>query len=312
MNKREKIYILVSLIAFVIFALLFSVPFRTEKKKKDIRISAVMPEKTDSFWNGVWKGIEQQTEEMNISLSKYRYSTGNNIEGIIQKLETAILSETQGIVLCANQYQSAQIRQLLKEAKKSGIKMVLCDTDADTELRDAFVGVDNEKAGKDCAEYLKQQKEIQKVIVIKNREEQISGATGQRASSFERNFESRMPEQLLSLPEDDNEKYRILTDTLETVQKGTAVICFNSSTTTLVAQTIKRTAKESEVLFIGFSESEEAQAYTQEGIIDRLYMQDNEELGRKSAQVLEELIEGRDVAESLYIDMIYVEGGDAE
>ena len=43
-----------------------------------------------------------------------------------------------------------------------------------------------------------------------------------------------------------------------------------------------------------------------------MYMQDNEELGRKSAQVLEELIEGRDVAESLYIDMIYVEGGDAE
>lgn len=310
MNRKEKIFVVISLAVFAVFAVILLVPFHAEKKKSNIRIAAVMPDKTDSFWKGVWNGTEQQADEMEVNLSKYRYSTGDNVDGIVQKLETAILSKTQGILLCANQYQSEEIRKLLKEARKSEIKIVLCDTDADADLRDAFIGVDNEKVGKECAKYIQKQKKIKKVILIKNRQEQISGATRQRALAFEESLNSQVSMESLILSGDENENFHLLKNTLEMAEEGTAVLCFNSSTTILAAQTIKRMRKESEVMFIGFSESEDALTYTKEGIIDRLYTQDNEELGRKSAEILKKLVEGKTVPEYLYINMISVEGGE--
>ena len=85
---------------------------------------------------------------------------------------------------------------------------------------------------------------------------------------------------------------------------------------------------------VGFSETEEAFSYTQEGVIDALFTQDNEELGRKSVELVEALVQSKaeekrkneekkeetgEKAEKLedeetksviYIDMIPVLGGE--
>lgn len=64
---------------------------------------------------------------------------------------------------------------------------------------------------------------------------------------------------------------------------------------------------------VGFSETEEAFSYTQEGVIDALFTQDNEELGWKSVELVEELVSGKTEGKTkpvIYIDMIPVRGGE--
>ena len=146
--------------------------------------------------------------------------------------------------------------------------------------------------------------------------------------------DSQIQIEKLVLTGEGNDNFQILEEKLLSLGEETALVCFNSSTTILAAQTIERLKMADKVTVVGFSETEEAFSYTQEGVIDALFTQDNEELGRKSVELLEALVqrkaeekrkneekkeetgekaeklEDEETKSVIYIDMIPVLGGE--
>lgn len=336
MSLREKVFVAISMAVFCIFAVFFMKPSKEKTQTSGVRIAAIMPDVTNSFWAGVWNGVDNGAASANVRLSRYRYATGKDTWEMNEKLETALLSKPEGILLCANQYTAPRTRELLSQAMETGIAVVLCDTDTEEKLRDAYVGADNEKAGHDCAGYLLNHGEIRTAVIIKSSEERISGATRQREQAFLEHFadDSQIQIEKLVLTGEGNDNFQILEEKLLSLGEETALVCFNSSTTILAAQTIERLKMADKVTVVGFSETEEAFSYTQEGVIDALFTQDNEELGRKSVELLEALVqrkaeekrkneekkeetgekaeklEDEETKSVIYIDMIPVLGGE--
>lgn len=242
MGRKERWYVVISFLCFVLLTIWLMRPESSAGNNKgiSIRAAAVMPKQTNSFWEGVWQGVTEGALDEGLRLSKYDYSTGGSTEEMNEKLDTAILSDTQGIIFCANQYTESRTAALLKAARERGIRIVLCDTDADQELRDLFVGMDNEKVGKDCADYLKQRGSAAKILLVENREEQISGATRQREDVFLEEMGMQKQVEVLVLTGEGTDNYKILEDKLSSLENESAVVCFNSSTTIQTAQAVRR------------------------------------------------------------------------
>lgn len=280
---------------------LFDTP--KENGEKGFRVAAVIPSETEIFWKGVWTGVENGADRYGIQLSKYEYDTSAEEEEMTDKLETAILSKVDGILLSSNQYSTQKTQELLSRAREMGIKVVLCDSDTDETMRDAFVGIDNTEAGNLGAEKLLETEEIQKVQLIYKREERLSSASLKRRSALEDTLSQNSDKikiEKIQLVETSEEYYQGLQDLLLSDEEGNAVVCFNSASTLLMAQTIERLGMEERILMLGFCESEEAFQYVENGVIDILLTQDNKGLGEKGMEVLRRLLNGEELETDIY------------
>lgn len=301
--RRTGIFCVIFL---VICLAVVRLPFfkQEEEMENGYRVAAVVPPDTEDFWRGVWEGIESTAEEKSIQLSKYKYESNEEESKMISKLETAILSKVDGILLCSNQYSLQETQDLLQQAKKKGIKIVLCDCDANTaDMRDAFVGVDNAKAGELGAEKLSEITDIKKVLLIQKSQDPISSASMTRKIAFEEylsEYSSQMEIEAIQLAETSEEYYRGIQDTLLSNGEGNAVVCFNSVSTLLMAQTIERLKMEDQIFLLGFCEAEQALDYVESGVIDILLMQDNEGLGRQGMIMMQKLLSDQELETDIY------------
>lgn len=284
--------ILLGIGAAVIFV---NVKTESHKEGEIHRVAAIIPADQEHFWQGVWTGVREKAEEYGIWLSEYPYSTDEGEEAVAEKLETVILSKVDGILLCSNQYSLKETQELLKKAKKKGIKIVLCDSDAEEAMRDCFVGVDNEKAGKLGARTLMEHTKVRKVLLIQKKGERISEASRQRKEAFKAGIgETGIDVEIeqLELEEDSEGYYKEVQEILLSSKEGCAVVCFNSASTLLMAQTVQRLNLKDSIMLMGFCETDEALEYVENGIIDILLTQDNEGLGAAGISVMQTLLSG--------------------
>ncbi|MDD4970052.1 MAG: substrate-binding domain-containing protein [Paludibacter sp.] len=145
MKKNWLILIVLCLIAG---AFLSCNKNKAKTEKKEIVI-AIIPKVDNAIFDQVKESALTAAKELGIVLT---WEAPSSIDGIKQKelIENLIHYKVDGILISCN--DAEMLKDPINEAMKAGIKVATFDSDCPKSDRIFYVGTDNKKAGKVCAE----------------------------------------------------------------------------------------------------------------------------------------------------------------
>ena len=272
------------------------------EQNKEYRVAAILPEnnkiRATDFWKQVWSGVHDGAEIFNIALSEYSSDESNNIQ---ERFEMAVAAQGDGILLFTSDTGNQNLLDGIEDARKTGRKIVVVDTDIGTSYYDAFIGIDNESAGSKLAAYLYTHYQSGEKILALN--VNASGAVDKRKESFFDFLEEKELENsavLVSLKEGNEERLQGIQEAIEENEKVKWIVSFDPSCTIQAAETLLRMELSSEISLIGFGESDSAEAYLEDGIIRALLVQDNYNMGLVAVEKMRQLLDGEKLEKKQY------------
>lgn len=175
----KKIWILTTMLCLSMCVFVSCVK---KHEKKEVVI-AVIPKLDNEIFDQVKESAFQAAKELGITLT---WEAPTSTDGKKQKelIENLIHYKVDGILISCN--DAEMLKEPINEAMKAGIKVATFDSDAPKSERIFYIGTDNKKAGKICAEtmmklYEKANKKPNNIIVLSggmsadNMLERISG-----------------------------------------------------------------------------------------------------------------------------------------
>ena len=134
----------------MMLSLLMTVFVSCEKKqeKKEV-IIAVIPKVDNAIFDQVKESAMQAASELGVTLT---WEAPTSIDGKKQKelIENLIHYKVDGILISCN--DAEMLKEPINRAMKAGIKVATFDSDAPKSDRIFYIGTNNKKAGKVCAE----------------------------------------------------------------------------------------------------------------------------------------------------------------
>jgi len=138
-----------------------------QEKKKEIVI-AIIPKVDNAIFDQVKQSALQAAKELGVVLT---WEAPSSIDGKKQKelIENLIHYKVDGILISCN--DAEMLKDPIDDAIKAGIKVATFDSDCPKSDRIFYVGTDNKKAGKVCAQtmlnlYEKAEKEPHQILVL--------------------------------------------------------------------------------------------------------------------------------------------------
>jgi len=135
---------------FMMLSLLMTIFVSCEKKqeKKEV-IIAVIPKVDNAIFDQVKESAMQAASELGVTLT---WEAPTSIDGKKQKelIENLIHYKVDGILISCN--DAEMLKEPINRAMKAGIKVATFDSDAPKSDRIFYIGTNNKKAGKVCAE----------------------------------------------------------------------------------------------------------------------------------------------------------------
>ncbi len=275
---------------------------RSEQEEKTYRVAAILPAnnkiRATDFWQQVWNGIHDGADTFQIALSEY---SSDDSHGIEERFEMALLAQGDGMILFTSDDANEKLLADIRMAREQGKKIVVIDTDIGEAYYDAFVGIDNEKAGYQLGTYLAEhRKEGEKILAINV---QASGAVEKRKQAFlkavkEAGMETAVS--MVSLEEDSEERLMGIWRALNSAEEARWLVSFDPSCTIQAAEILLRMELAEEISLIGFGESESAEEYLENQTIRALLVQDNYNMGKLAVEKMRGLLEGKELEEKQY------------
>lgn len=270
----------------------------------DFRITAILGSEENIFWKMVWQSLRKEADSLNLLLSEYPLSDNASLTSSFAALETVSLAKPNGLILCQSRIPDEQYCQLLDQMKEDGLKIVTIDTDLPESYSDAYIGVDNEQIGKELAEFLIQNYDDRKIILLsydgtmaKNLELRLNSVIHTlEEHGLQDNIES------LTLSSGFDNIMTQLQSYFENVKEPVWILSVASLQTLYTARTIAGLEITEQVHLVGFGETEEAMRYVQDGVIEALVIQDTRAMGKLAVQTMVQLLSG----ESLESKIKYV------
>lgn len=266
------------------------------------RVAAILPQnnkiRATDFWKEVWNGVHDGADSFGFELSEY---SSDSVSGILERVEIALLAKVEGMILFTSDSANKELLALVNTARRSGVKVVIVDTDIGEENYDAFVGIDNEEAGRQLAAYLMQSYQEGQEILALNPE--ASGAVEKRKDAFLSFLEEKgLQDHVLtvSLQEENEERLLDMQQALDRAEKVKWMVSFDPSCTIQAAETLSRLKLAPELSLIGFGESDSAEEYMENQIISALLVQDNYNMGLLATEKMKKLLDGEELKEKQY------------
>ena len=294
MKKR----ILVGLALCFLYQNMNKIAVNAETSEVSHRMTCIIPSKsTTVYWQEVADSMFKAAEEYSIDLTAIY--TDNNDKYMAMSLEealkTAILIESEAIILSYAAVEDESIDEYLLKARENGIKVVLIDCDADASLRDAYVGIDNEEAGYALGSYiLKNLGEEEHVLIALssgydshlNISERIQGIRNAFAEDTER-LHVTVSDLGTELDMVNQWEQAIISD-----EKLGAVVGINERATVVLSQVLDKNRKKEQIDLYGFDKSEETMRLIEDGKLDGVVGQQQTQMGYNSIVTALMLSEG--------------------
>lgn len=179
----KKLLVNFCILTFIIVGML-SCGKNKEKATEDIVI-AVIPKIDNEIFAQVKQSVMQTAQNLGITVT---WEAPTGIDGVKQKelIENLIHYGVDGILISCN--DADLLRESINKAVEAGIKVGTFDSDCPGSQRICYVGTDNKKAGKVCAETLQKLadaagKKAGKILVLSsssnapNMKERMAGFT---------------------------------------------------------------------------------------------------------------------------------------
>lgn len=310
--KREKCIVLITVA--------ISIAFCGCRKKEvldetDHRYICIVPPQEKYYWGEVKEGIAQADKYFGCN-TKIETFEIFDLDEQMELLEQTTSFHTDGIIT-VGQPQSKEICSLLEVISNSGVPVVLLDTDADEELRNAYVGSNNEEAGELAAEKILEnvEGEVRAVIVVSelnnaNQKERVEGfedvldesGRGIVVETIESKGDTlSLQDQLTQLWKRSGES-----------EKPNVIFCGEASTTQSTGLFLEKHDETIDVLAIGFDQVGETIGLVENGVLFGTIVQKAEEIGFKAIETLEEKNRGEEILEKIYTDVRFAGAGGME
>ncbi len=161
--RKNWIFIMI----MILIAGAFSSCNKNEKSKKQIVI-AVIPKVDNAIFDQVKESAFKAANELGIVVT-WEAPTSNQGEKQKELIENLIHYKVDGILISCN--DAEMLKEPINEALAAGIKVATFDSDAPNSNRLFYIGTNNKKAGKVCAEtminlYKKANKNPNQILVL--------------------------------------------------------------------------------------------------------------------------------------------------
>lgn len=291
----SKIKYLLLIALFVLYSTYFfsktyvASPTLTES---DFRVAAILGSEENFFWKTVWQALRKEADSSHLLLSEYFLNNNASLDSSFEALEMVFLAKPDGIILCQSRVPDEEYCQLLAQLKEEGAKIVTIDTDLPGSYSDAYIGVDNEQIGKELAEFLVQNYDDRKIVLLsydgtmaKNLESRLEGVVQTLEShGLQDKIES------LVLPSGSDNIMSQLQSYFEEEQEPVWILSVASLQTLYTARTIAALDLTDRVQLVGFGETEEAMRYVEDDVIKALVIQDTRTMGKLAVQAMAQLL----------------------
>ncbi|MEK4085566.1 substrate-binding domain-containing protein [Psychrobacillus sp. FSL K6-1415] len=271
-------------------------PATLSEMEDTIRLVLITQELDTPFWNKVGQGAKQQAKEENVELEVWG-SYGNDQEEFLKKMEIAIHSKVDGIIVQG--LDTEEFKELSKiKAAFYGIPVITVANDVPVEesLRKTYVGSDQFWAGKMIAHQLiKEMGTSGEVIILGDevqayyQKERLAGIQDVLEGYPDINI-------IIRGTKDTNEQVISTTQQLmNEVPRATAFIAVNAKYVGPMIQEIGRRTQVEPYHIYTFDDGVESTALLEQGKLDGILEQKPVEMGQESVKWLMEWITGKTV-----------------
>lgn len=271
-------------------------PAKLPSAPESIRLVLITQELDTPFWNKVGQGALKQAKEEDAQLEVWG-SYGNNQEDFLKKMEIAIHSKVDGIIVQG--LDTEEFKELTKiKAAFYGIPVITVANDVPVEesLRKTYVGSDQFWAGQVIARQLIEEMGTSGEVIILGDQEQAYYQKERLAGIQDVLNVYPDIEMIIKGTADTKEQVMATTQQLlNEVPRASAFIVINANYAGPMIQEIGRRTQVEPYHIYTFDDGVESTALLEQGKLDGILEQKPEEMGRGSVKWLMEWISGETV-----------------
>ncbi|WP_391117687.1 substrate-binding domain-containing protein [Psychrobacillus sp. L3] len=271
-------------------------PVIHDSTPESIRIVLITQELDTPFWNKVGQGATKQAQKEGVQLEVWG-SYGNNEDDFLKKMEVAIHSKVDGIIVQG--LDNEEFKELTKvKAAFYGIPVITVANDVPVEesLRKTYVGSDQFWAGKVVARQLiKKMGTAGEVVILGDREQAYYQK--ERLAGIQ-DFFSGYPDIQMIIKGTAATKEQVMATSqqvMNEVPRASAFIVINANYAGPLIQEIGRRTKVEPYHIYTFDDGVESTVLLRQGKLDGILEQQPEEMGSESVKWLMEWISGKTV-----------------
>jgi ribose transport system substrate-binding protein len=270
----------------LIFLTAFVGGCRKKAKEEEKPVFALVPKSIGQiYWTACRRGMEKAAKEENVG-HLFTGPTSTDIVKQIDIIENLLLKGVAGIAISPND-PTAVIR-VINRAIDRGVPVVTFDSDSPESKRLAYIGTDNEAAGRTAGETLAKLMEEKGKVAI------LTGGLGalnlnQRIKGF-RDALKNYPDMQALPPEpddDDSEKARAIAENLLLAHPDLGgFFGVSAPGAPGAARAVKAANKVGKVKIVGFDDTPECRQLIQEGVVQATVAQRPFDMGYQAIKVL--------------------------
>lgn len=304
--RKKVVLILVALIVVFTYMTVMSavkafrstsdMPANLSSAPASIRLVLITQELDTPFWNQVGQGAMQQAQKENAQLEVWG-SYGNNKDAFLKKMEVAIHSKVDGIIVQG--LDNEEFKELTKiKAAFYGIPVITVANDVPVEesLRKTYVGSDQYLAGEIVASRLIEEMGTSGEVVILG-DQQQAYYQKERLAGIQ-DILGKYPNISMIVKETADTKEQVIATTqrvMNEVPSATAFITINANYTGPMIQEIERRTQVIPYYIYTFDDGVESTSLLAQGKLDGVLGQEPEKMGRESVKRMMEWISGKTV-----------------
>ncbi|WP_438824175.1 sugar-binding protein [Bacillus sp. JJ1562] len=274
----------------------------TATKEAPLYHFILVPQELDNdYWRLVEDGAKAAAKHFNVIL-EYTGPKQANTEEHIKTLEMATASRVDGIL--TQGLQEEQFTPLINQIVEKGIPLITIDSDAASSKRLSYVGTDNYYSGFIAGQALIQDTGGKANVAI------ITGhfyASHQqlRVQGFKDAIQHEEGIHIIAIEESNITRVRAAEAANKILKEHPEVTAFYGTSALDgigIAQVVEHYQKQDQVYILGFDTIEDTIHYMKKGTIDATIMQEPYQMGYRSVQMMIDLIEGRNVPDTVHTE----------
>ncbi|HYK73927.1 MAG TPA: substrate-binding domain-containing protein [Pseudoneobacillus sp.] len=266
------------------------------QEQSQYRLVLITKDMRTPFWDKVAKGALKQAKENGANLEVWG-SYGNNKEDFLKKMEIAIHSKMDGIIIQG--LDTEEFKQLTKiKASFYGIPIITVANDVpmSESLRKTYIGSDQYKAGEMIARQLiSDMGSAGEVVLMYDRQQEYYQT--QRLSGIQDVLKDYPNVQIMYAETSDSREQIIAStqDVLNRMPDVDAFIAVNAEVSGAMIQEISKRYQVEPYYIYSFDDGPESLSLLKQGKLDGMIEQSPEKMGKKSVQLLMEWLNGETV-----------------
>jgi ribose transport system substrate-binding protein len=269
---------------------------KINQQEEVYRLVLITQDVETPFWDKVSSGALKEAEEKGASLEVWG-SYGNNTEDFLKKMEIAIHSKVDGIIIQG--LDTEEFKQLTKiKASFYGIPIITVANDVpmSESLRRTYIGSDQYKAGELIAKQLvSDMGTIGEVVLMYDRQQEFYQT--QRLNGIKDVLKDYPEVQIMYSETSDSREQTIAStqDVLNRMPEVDAFIAVSADVVGAMIQEISRRYQVEPYYIYSFDDGPDSLPLLEQGKLDGIIKQSPNEMGEKSVQLLLEWLNGQTV-----------------